>query len=141
MRTDLTFTIVKPKAFRKNLAGPIIETITRNGFTICAMKIIRMSRELAEEFYTEHKEKSFFNSLIDSMTLGPVIVAVLQKENAIADFRELIGNTDPLAANYGTIRKMFAESKEANAIHGSDSPVSAAREILLFFNENELFFQ
>jgi nucleoside-diphosphate kinase len=140
MRTDLTFTIVKPTAFEKNYLGPIVEMITRNGFKVCAMKLTQISREKAELFYCEHAERPFFESLVDYMTSGPVVVAVLQKVNAIADFRELIGSTDPANARCGTIRKMFADSKEANAVHGSDSDVSAQREMAIFFTEEELFF-
>jgi len=140
MRTDLTFTIVKPTAFAKNYLGPIVEMINRNGFKICAMKLIQINREIAEKFYAEHIEKPFFGELADYISSGPVVVAVLQKENAIADFRELIGATDPANANYGTIRKMFAESKGDNAVHGSDSDASAQRELAIFFTEEELFF-
>lgn len=139
MRTDLTFTIVKPTAFKNNYLGPIVETITRNGFKICALKLVLISREKAELFYDVHAGKPFFESLVQYMTSGPVVVAVLQKENAIADFRELIGNTDPANANYGTIRKMFAESKEANAVHGSDSDENAQREMSIFFSSDEIF--
>lgn len=139
MRTDLTFTIVKPTAFEKNYLGPIIEMFNLNGFKVCAMKMTHFSREKAELFYDVHTERPFFKSLIDYMTSGPVVVAVLQKENAIADFRELIGNTDPANAKYGSIRKMFADSKEANAVHGSDSDENAQREISIFFTEEELF--
>lgn len=140
MRTDLTFTIVKPTAFEKNYLGPIIEIFNRNGFKIKAMKLTRMSYKKAKEFYAEHKSKPFFESVLSYMTSGPVVVAVLQKENAIADFREMIGATDPAKAQFGTLRKMFADSKEANAVHGSDSNESAQREMSIFFTEEELFF-
>ena len=140
MRTDVTFTIVKPTAFKNNYLGPIIEIINRNGFKICGMKQIQISKENAELFYNIHVGKPFFESLVHYMTSGPVVVAVLQKENAVADFRELIGNTDPLKANCGSIRKMFAESKEANAIHGSDCDENAQNEISIFFSEEEIFF-
>ncbi|HNW51639.1 MAG TPA: nucleoside-diphosphate kinase [Prolixibacteraceae bacterium] len=140
MRTDLTFTIVKPTAFKNNYLGPIIELFNRNGFKILGLKLIRIEKEKAELFYKEHVEKPFFGSLIQYMTSGPVVVAVLQKENAVADFREMIGNTDPLKANFGTIRKMFAEDKEANAVHGSDSNESAEREISVFFSPDEILF-
>jgi nucleoside-diphosphate kinase len=140
MRTDVTFTIVKPTAFRNNFLGPIIETINRNGFKICGLKLVQITREKAELFYEIHKDRPFFESLVQYMTSGLVAVAVLQKENAVADFRELIGNTDPSNANYGSIRKMFAESKQANAVHGSDSDENAQREISIFFSEEEIFF-
>jgi len=140
MMTNLTFTIVKPTAFKNNCLGPIIEIFNRNGFKICGLKLIQISKEKAELFYNVHAEKPFFESLVQYMTSGPVVVAVLQKENAVADFREMIGNTDPIKANYGSIRKMFAESKEANAVHGSDSDENAQREISIFFSKEELFF-
>jgi nucleoside-diphosphate kinase len=138
MRTDVTFTIIKPIALKHNSMGPIFEIINRNGFMIIAMKLIKMDKALASEFYKEHAERSFFNELIDFMTSGPVVVAVLQKENAVDDFRELIGNTDPALAKPGTIRRMYAESKAHNAIHGSDSIESAEREINIFFQPNEI---
>jgi nucleoside-diphosphate kinase len=140
MRTDLTFTIIKPHAVEYNNLGPILELINRNDYKFRAMKMIKLSREKAAVFYNVHKDKIFFTELIDYMTSGPVVVAVLEKENAVADFRELIGSTDPTKAKPGTIRRMFAESKEANAIHGSDSIENAEREINLFFETNELFF-
>ncbi len=141
MRNDLTFTIIKPTAFEKNFTGAILETITRNGFTIAAMKMVRMTPEKAGLFYEVHKERPFFNDLVKYMTSGPVIVAALQKENAVNDFRELIGSTDPADAAYGTIRKMFAESKSANAVHGSDSDENAEREIGLFFSNEEIYLK
>lgn len=139
MRTDLTFTIVKPTAFEKNYLGPIIEMFNRNGFKVCAMKLTQISREKAEEFYDVHADKPFFGELVDYMTSGLVVVAVLQKENAIADFRELIGSTDPVNAKYGTIRKMFADSKQENAVHGSDSDENALKEMSIFFTQEEIF--
>jgi len=139
MRTDITFTIVKPTAFENNQLGPIIEIINRNGFKICGLKMVQITREKAELFYEIHANRPFFESLVQYMTSGPVVVAVLQKENAVADFRELIGNTDPSVANYGSIRKMFAESKQANAVHGSDSDENAEREMYLFFAKEEIF--
>jgi nucleoside-diphosphate kinase len=139
MKSDLTFTIVKPHAVEYNNLGPILELINRNGYKFKAMKMIWMDRPLAETFYEVHKDKSFFQELIDYMTSGPVVVAVIQKENAVRDFRQLIGDTDPTKAKLGTIRRMFAESKEHNAIHGSDSPENAAREMNLFFTLDEIF--
>jgi nucleoside-diphosphate kinase len=139
MRTDLTLTIVKPSAIAKNYLGPIIEIINLNGFKICGLKLISMSREKAELFYEVHKGKPFFEGLVNYMTSGPVAVATLMKKNAVSDFRELIGNTDPEIANFGTIRKMFAESNRANAVHGSDSDENAQREISFFFSSEELF--
>lgn len=138
MSASLTFTIFKPRAVEKNYLGLMIDMIYRNGFKIKAMKMIHMKREKAEVFYKEHKDQPFFSDLINYMTSSPVVVAVLEKENAVNDFRQLIGTTDPLTANYGTIRKMFAQSKSANAIHGSDSDASAEREINLFFQADEI---
>lgn len=139
MKTDLTFTIVKPHAVENNNLGPILELINRNGYKFKAMKMIKLSRDLAEEFYNVHKDKPFFGELIDYMTSGPVVVAVVEKSNAVKDFRQLIGATDPTRAKLGTIRRMFAESKEQNAIHGSDSEENAKREIGLFFKPEEIF--
>ncbi len=138
MRTDVTFTIIKPTALASQHIGPVFELINRNGFKFIGIKMVQLSREKAEEFYKEHKDKVFFESLVQYMTSGPIVVAALQKENAVNDFRELIGNTDPAKAAYGTIRKMFAFSKEDNAVHGSDSHASAEREIGLFFSTDEL---
>jgi nucleoside-diphosphate kinase len=139
MRTDITFTIVKPTALENKHLGPIIEIFNLNGFKICGLKLVQISREKAELFYDIHAERPFFDSLVQYMTSGLVVVAVLQKENAVADFRELIGNTDPSNANYGTIRRMFAHSKQANAVHGSDSDENAQREISIFFSPDEVF--
>ncbi|HPR32218.1 MAG TPA: nucleoside-diphosphate kinase [Prolixibacteraceae bacterium] len=141
MRTDVTFTIIKPTAFQNGYTGPIIETITRNGFHLAGMKLVWMSKEQAGLFYEVHKERPFYNDLVAYMTSGPVLVAALQKKNAVADFRELIGSTDPANAAFGTIRRMFAESKTANAVHGSDSDENAEREISLFFGSDELFLK
>jgi nucleoside-diphosphate kinase len=140
MRTDLTFTIIKPTAFKNNYLGPIIEIINQNGFKICGLRLVQISRERAEFFYEVHSGRPFYDSLVHYMTSGPVVVAVLQKENAVSDFRELIGNTDPAEAKPGTIRKLFAESKQANAVHGSDSNENAEREISIFFSPEELFY-
>lgn len=136
--SNLTFTIIKPKAMANNDYGSIIDTITRNGFKFVAMKMVRMTESVAKEFYKEHVDKVFFNDLIAFMTSGPIIVGVLQKENAVEDFRQLIGSTDPAKAQLGTIRRMFASSKEANAIHGSDSDASAKREIAIFFKDSDM---
>lgn len=139
MKSNLTFTIIKPHAVEFNNLGPILELINRNGYKFRAMKMIKMNREVAEEFYDVHKNQPFFEELIDYMTSGPVVVAVIEKENAVKDFRQLIGSTDPTKAKLGTIRRMFAESKEQNAIHGSDSIENAKREIGLFFKPEEIF--
>ena len=116
-----------------------MELINRNGYKFRAIKMIKLSREKAEIFYDVHKDKPFFDELIDYMTSGPIVVAVIEKKNAVKDFRILIGSTDPTKAKLGTIRRMFAESKEANAIHGSDSDESAKREIEMFFKPEEIF--
>jgi nucleoside-diphosphate kinase len=138
MRTDVTFTMIKPSALEKKHIGPIFELINRNGFKFIAIKLVQLSCEKAEEFYKEHKGKAFFESLVQYMTSGPIVVAALQKENAVSDFRELIGNTDPTKAAFGTIRKMFAESMQKNGVHGSDCNESAKREISFFFSKEEL---
>lgn len=139
MAKETTFTIIKPHAVANNNLGPILEMINRNGYRFIAMKMIRLTETLAKEFYREHADKSFFQDLIDYMTSGPIVVAIVSKSNAVSDFRELIGDTDPTQAKLGTIRRMFAESKEHNAIHGSDSDESARREIALFFTDQEIF--
>jgi nucleoside-diphosphate kinase len=141
MRSDLTFTMIKPHAVVNNNLGPILEMINRNGYAVCAMKMITMSREKASEFYREHSSKPFFHELIDYITSGPVVVAIVQKENAVDDLRQLIGDTDPTRAKLGTIRRMFAESKECNAIHGSDSLENATREMEIFFHPEEIFLR
>jgi nucleoside-diphosphate kinase len=131
--------MIKPHAVENNNLGPILEMINRNGYQFKAMKMIKMDEKKAVDFYIEHRDKVFFQELIDYMTSGPVVVAVLQKQNAVSDFRKLMGATDPTKAKLGTIRRMFAESKERNAVHGSDSEVSAQREINLFFSSEEIF--
>lgn len=139
MSSNLTFTMIKPHAVENNNLGPILEMINRNGYQFKAMKMIKMDEKKAVDFYIEHRDKVFFQELIDYMTSGPVVVAVIQKPNAVSDFRKLMGATDPTKAKLGTIRRMFAESKERNAVHGSDSEVSAQREINLFFSSEEIF--
>lgn len=139
MPSNLTFTMIKPHAVENNNLGPILEMINRNGYQFKAMKMIKMDEKKAVDFYIEHRDKVFFQELIDYMTSGPVVVAVLQKQNAVSDFRKLMGATDPTKAKLGTIRRMFAESKERNAVHGSDSEESAQREISLFFSSEEIF--
>ena len=141
MRSNLTFTIIRPHAIEYNNLGPIIELINRNGYKFRAMKMIKMSHHKAELFYDEHKYKPFFKELIDYMTSGPIVIAVIEKTNAVKDFRSLIGSTDPSKAKLGTLRRMFAESMKDNAIHGSDSDEHAKREIDLFFKPEEIFFE
>jgi nucleoside-diphosphate kinase len=133
-----TLAIIKPDAVAKGVAGEIITRIERAGFTIVAAKMIRMSSEAAQGFYIVHRARPFYGSLCAFMTQGPVLVLALDGENAIARWRDLMGATDPAKAAPGTIRKDFASSIEANAVHGSDSPESAAFEIPYFFSALEL---
>ena len=139
MSGNITFTMVKPDAVRNNYTGPILKIINESGFRIKAIKMVHFTRERAEAFYGIHAGKFFFDGLIEFMTSGPLVAAILEKENAINDFRELIGNTNPEKADAGTIRKLFAESLTANAIHGADSDENAIRERSFFFSELEQF--
>jgi nucleoside-diphosphate kinase len=136
--TNRTLAILKPDCVRKNLVGEVITKITKAGFKIKAMKMTRLTNESAGGFYEIHKERPFFNDLLAYMTSGPVVPIALEKENAVADFRKLIGATNPEDAEEGTIRKMYAESIEQNIIHGSDSDENAAIEIAHFFSRKEL---
>ncbi len=138
MALERTFSIIKPDATRRNLTGQIIARFEENGLRIVASKRIQMSKEQAEGFYGVHKERPFFNDLVSFMTSGPVVVQVLEGENAIAKNREVMGATNPADAADGTIRKDFAESIEANSVHGSDAPETAAEEIKFFFADAEL---
>jgi len=138
MALERTFSIIKPDATRRNLTGQIIARFEENGLRIVASKRIQMSKEQAEGFYGVHKERPFFNDLVAFMTSGPVVVQVLEGENAIARNREVMGATNPADAADGTIRKDFAESIEANSVHGSDAPETAAEEIKFFFSDAEL---
>jgi nucleoside-diphosphate kinase len=130
--------MIKPDAVSDGFSGPIIQQIEEAGFKIIALKKIKLSPEEAGNFYEVHKERPFFQSLCDYMSSGDIIPMVLEKENAIEDFRTLIGATNPANADEGTIRKRFAKSIEANAIHGSDSNENAALEAAFFFSETEL---
>ncbi len=136
--SNRTLAIIKPDAVRKNAVGQIIAKITESGFKIIGLKMVSLSRASAEAFYEVHKERPFYPSLVDFMTSGPVVPIVLEKTNAVADFRKLIGSTDPAEAAEGTIRKMFAANKAENAMHGSDSDENAAIEICHFFSRSEL---
>ena len=138
MAVERTFSIIKPDATRRNLTGEIVARFEKAGLRVVAQKRIRMSRAQAEAFYGVHKERPFFNGLVEFMTSGPVVVQVLQGENAIAKNREIMGATDPKKAAPGTIRKDFAEDIEANSVHGSDSPENAAKEIAFFFSGIEI---
>jgi len=133
-----TLAIIKPDAVRKNNVGQIITRITEAGFKIKAMKMVRVSKSSAEGFYKIHKDRPFFGELIEYLTSGPVVPIALEKENAVEDFRKLIGTTDPAKAEEGTIRKLYAKNIQENAIHGSDSNENAAIEISHFFSRHEL---
>ena len=134
-----TFTMVKPEAVQAGNTGEILKMIEENGFRIVALKKVQLTKQRAGIFYQVHKERSFYGELVDYMSSGPIIAAILEKENAVADFRELIGATDPIEASDGTIRKLFAESKSKNAVHGSDSDENAQIESDFHFSAEELF--
>lgn len=136
--TQRTFSIIKPDATKRNLTGKINSIFESNGLRIVAQKRIQLSKAQAEEFYSVHKARPFFNSLVTFMTSGPVVVQVLEGENAVAKNRELMGATNPADAAEGTVRKLYAESIEANSVHGSDSAENAAIEIAFFFSGSEI---
>ncbi|MBP3456263.1 MAG: nucleoside-diphosphate kinase [Alistipes sp.] len=136
--TDRTFTIIKPNAVAAGNAGKIIDAVIEGGFRIIALRLTYFSRNQAERFYAVHKGKPFFNDLVDFMTSGPVYVGVVEHENAVAEFRRLIGATDPAKAEEGTIRRRFGESLERNAIHGSDSDENARIEWSQFFSDDDI---
>lgn len=135
--SNLTFAIIKPDAVKNNYVGQIITMITEAGFKVKAMKMTRMSVDSAKGFYEVHKERPFYGELVDFMSSGPCVPLMLEKENAVADFRKLIGATDPAQAEEGTIRKRYAGSKAENAVHGSDSDENALIEISHFFSSDE----
>ena len=137
--SNITFTMLKPDSVRNGNIGAILDKIIKSGFKIKAMKFTKMSNEKAGDFYAIHRERPFFNDLIEYMTSGPIVAAILEKENAVNDFRDLIGSTNPEDAEAGTIRKMFAKSISENAIHGSDSDENAAIEASFFFSTFEMF--
>jgi nucleoside-diphosphate kinase len=138
MALERTFSIIKPDATRRNLTGAINDRIEKAGLRIVGQRRLLMSKQQAEGFYAVHKERPFFNSLVAFMTSGPVVVQVLEGDNAVAKYREVMGATDPAKAAANTIRKDFAESIEANSVHGSDSPENAKIEIAFFFKPNEI---
>ncbi len=138
MAVQRTFSIIKPDATRRNITGKIIDRLESAGLRVIASKRIHMSKEQAEGFYAVHAERPFYNDLVAFMTSGPVVVQVLEGEDAINKNREVMGATNPAEAADGTIRKDFAENIEANSVHGSDAPETAATEIQFFFSENEL---
>jgi nucleoside-diphosphate kinase len=138
MATERTFSIIKPDAVAKNVIGEIVSRFEKNGLRIVASKMLQLSQEQAEGFYAEHKERGFFKDLVSFMISGPVVVQVLEGENAVLKNRELMGATNPKEAAPGTIRADFAVSIDENAVHGSDAAESAAREIAYFFSADEL---
>lgn len=139
MSRNITFTMIKPDAVEANNIGPILAKINQSGFRIIAMKYLRLSPEQAGQFYAVHKERPFYGELVSYMSSGPIIAAILAKDNAVADYRKLIGATDPSKAEEGTIRKLFAKSIAANAVHGSDSDENANIEADFFFSKLERF--
>lgn len=139
MENNKTFTMIKPDAVRNGHIGGILDQILKGGFKISAMKYTYLTPEKAGQFYEVHKERPFYKDLVGFMSSGPIVAAILEKDNAVADFRTLIGATDPSKAEAGTIRQLFAESIEANAVHGSDSDENAAIEGSFFFSAFEKF--
>lgn len=139
MATNRTFTMIKPDAVANGYMGAILNDIIAGGFKIVAMKYTQLSPEVAGKFYEIHKERPFYGELVDFMSSGPIVAAILEKDNAVADFRTLIGATDPSKAEAGTIRNKYAKSIDANAIHGSDSDENAANEGSFFFSAFERF--
>ncbi|MFT5822018.1 MAG: nucleoside-diphosphate kinase [Crocinitomix sp.] len=138
MATNRTFTMIKPEAVAKGYAGKITDMIIEAGFTIKAMKLKELSKEAAGEFYAVHNERPFYGELVDYMSGGPIVAMILEKDNAVADFRALIGATDPAEAADGTIRKAYATSKGENAVHGSDSDENAEIESNFHFSADEV---
>ena len=139
MNKTITFTMIKPDAVKNNYTGKIIDHILNAGFSLKAMKYIWLTAEQAGAFYAVHKERPFYNDLVTFMCSGPIVAAVLEKDNAVEDFRKVIGATDPQKAEVGTIRNLYAKSIDANAVHGSDSDENAAIEAGFFFSNFERF--
>jgi len=139
MEGKITFTIVKPSALSMNYLGPILTNITDNGFKVIAIKMLHLSKDQATAFYSVHQGKPFFDGLIEFMTSGPVVVATLMKNNAVEDYRKIIGATNPEKADAGTIRKLYGIDMERNAVHGSDSDENALIESHFFFSDIEIF--
>lgn len=139
MAGKITFTMIKPGAVQNEYIGPILAKINEGGFRIVAMKFTKLRTKQAEVFYSIHSTKPFYKDLVKFMTSGPIVVAILEKENAVDDYRKLIGSTDPEKAKEGTVRKMFAESVQQNAVHGSDSDENAIIESDFFFSMSERF--
>lgn len=138
MALERTLAICKPDCVRKNLIGEVIRRIQEAGFRVCALKMVQLTKEEAEGFYAVHRGRPFFEELTTFMSSGPCVPIVLEKENAVADYRALIGATDPAEADEGTIRKLFADSKGQNIVHGSDSPENGRIESAYFFPEHEI---
>ncbi|HAG91371.1 MAG TPA: nucleoside-diphosphate kinase [Bdellovibrionales bacterium] len=138
MAMETTFSIIKPNAVKKNVIGAIIEKFEENGLKVAAAKLAVIPRAQCEEFYAEHKERPFFGELVDFMTSGPVMLMALHGENAITRNREIMGATNPAEAAEGTLRKLYGDSMGENAVHGSDSPASAERELKIFFTSSEM---
>ncbi|MFN5347625.1 MAG: nucleoside-diphosphate kinase [Bacteroidota bacterium] len=139
MRTNRTFTMLKPDAVENGHIGAILDHITKAGFKIVAMKYTKLSAESAGKFYEVHKERPFYKDLVSYMSSGPIVAAILEKENAVEDFRKIIGATDPAKAEPGTIRNLYAKSIDANAVHGSDSDENAEIEGNFYFSTQEKF--
>lgn len=137
MEGNITLTMIKPDAMQKGYMGKILDTIIQARFTIVALKMVHLRKEQAEKFYLVHQERPFYKDLVTFMSSGPIIAAVLQKDNAVQAFRNLIGATDPLKAEVGSIRNLFGSSIQANAVHGSDSDENAIIESAFFFNHLE----
>ena len=133
-----TLSIIKPDAVARSLQGEILAMIQRAGLRIVAMKMVRLTRAQAEAFYAVHKERPFYGELVSYMASGPVVCSVLEGEDAVATYRTLMGATDPAKAAEGTIRRLYAQSLDANAVHGSDAPETAAQEIAFFFSQTEI---
>jgi nucleoside-diphosphate kinase len=139
MAGSFTFTIIKPLAVSKGYIGPILNMISESGFKIGALKMLHLTRSEAQRFYEVHVGRPFYDDLVEFMISGPIVVAVLEKENAVENYRKLIGATDPEKAEEGTIRKRYAESMQSNAVHGSDSDENAELEATFFFPSSERF--
>ena len=139
MTGKLTFTMIKPTAFKNNSTGAILKMINDAGFVIKAMKLTKLTPELAGDFYAIHKERPFYNALVEFMSSGPIIAALLEKDNAVEDYRTLIGATNPENAAEGTIRKLYATNLQQNAVHGSDSDENANLEAGFFFSKTERY--
>ncbi|WP_185852929.1 nucleoside-diphosphate kinase [Blattabacterium cuenoti] len=140
MMGKITLAVIKPDSVEKGYIVPILFHIVNAGFYIRALKMTDLSKRSAKKFYAEHKESLFFDSLVNFMSSGPIVSIILEKENAVEDFRTLIGDTNPIHAAEGTIRKLYASSLEKNAIHGSDSNQNAFRECLFYFSHREIFW-